>query len=90
MSISVSIPTLLRNLTNGEKKVSAQGSSVAEVIESLESQFPGIKAKLMHGNLIHRFVNIYVNEDDVRFADGLGTPVNAGDSLTILPAVAGG
>ncbi|WP_418648627.1 MoaD/ThiS family protein [Thauera butanivorans] len=90
MSILVVVPTLLRPLTNGEKRVSAQGSSVAEVIDHLESQFPGIKAKLVHGDRVHRFVNVYINEDDIRFADGLDTPVKAGDTLTVLPAVAGG
>lgn len=90
MSISVSIPTLLRPLTNGEKKVQAQAASVGEVIEHLEGQFPGIKARLMNGEDLHRFVNIYVNEEDIRFSDGLKTATRTGDSLTVLPAVAGG
>jgi molybdopterin converting factor small subunit len=81
---------LLRPLTNGEKKVQAQGASVGEVIEHLEGQFPGIKARLMSGEDLHRFVNIYVNEEDIRFSDGLKTATRAGDSLTVLPAVAGG
>ncbi|ENO90246.1 MoaD/ThiS family protein [Thauera linaloolentis] len=90
MSVSVIVPTLLRPLTNGEKEVYAQGNSVAEAIDHLETQFPGIKARLVNGDQVHRFVNIYVNEDDIRFADGLRTLVKAGDSLTVLPAVAGG
>lgn len=90
MSISVIVPTLLRNLTNGEKKVSVKGNSVAEVIENLDSQYPGMKAKLVHGDQVHRFVNIYINEEDIRFSNGLNTPVRVGDSLTVLPAVAGG
>ncbi|MCQ4298056.1 MoaD/ThiS family protein [Pseudomonas stutzeri] len=90
MSISVIVPTLLRPLTNGEKTVFTQGNSVAEAIENLEHQFPGLKARLVSAEHVHRFVNIYVNEDDIRFSDGLNTPLKAGDSLTVLPAVAGG
>lgn len=90
MSISVIVPTLLRPLTHGEKNVTAQGSSVSELIENLDSQYPGIKAKLIKDDQVHRFVNIYINDDDIRFAEGLNTPVKAGDSLTVLPAVAGG
>lgn len=90
MSISILVPTLLRPLTKGEKKVQAQGSSVAEVIDHLERQFPGIKDKIISGDQLRCFVNVYVNETDVRFADGLKTSVRSGDSLTVLPAVAGG
>jgi len=90
MSISVLIPTLLRPLTNGEKTVQAQGRCVGEVIDHLDRQFPGIKEKLVNGEALHRFVNVYVNDNDVRFADGLKTPIQTGDSLTVLPAVAGG
>jgi len=90
MSISVLIPTLLRPLTKGEKTVQAQGAYVGEVIDHLDSQFPGIKDKLVSGDALHRFVNVYVNDSDVRFVDGLKTPIQAGDSLTVLPAVAGG
>lgn len=90
MSVSVIIPTLLRSLTEGEKKVQAQGKSVGEVIDYLDGQFPGIKERLVSGDQLHQFVNIYVNDGDVRFAEGLKTPIRAGDSLTVLPAVAGG
>jgi len=90
MSVSVTIPTLLRPLTNGEKSVQAQGACVADVINHLDHQFPGIKEKLVSGDALHRFVNVYINDNDVRFADGLKTPVQAGDNLTVLPAVAGG
>lgn len=90
MPVSVIIPTLLRPFTNGEKRVEAQGSSVGEVIDYLEGQFPGIKQKLVSGDQLHRFVNAYVNESDIRFAEGLKTPVQSGDILTVLPAVAGG
>src|SRR5690606_41504624 len=90
MSISVSIPTLLRPLTNGEKKVQAQGASVGEVIEHLEGQFPGIKARLMSGEDLHRFVNIYVNEEAIGFTVGLKPAPRAAASLPVLPAEAGG
>ncbi len=90
MSVSVVIPTLLRPLTQGEKRVEAQGDCVARVIDDLEGRYPGIKARLISGDEVHRFVNIYVNENDIRFAAGLKTPIRAGDSLTVLPAVAGG
>lgn len=90
MSVSVIVPTLFRILTRGEKTVSAQGGSVAEVLDHLDQQFPGLKAKLVQGDQLQRFVNLYVNEDDIRFAQGLQTPVRSGDSLTVLPAVAGG
>jgi len=90
MSISVLIPTLLRPLTKGEKAVQAQGACVGEVIDHLDRQFPGIKEKLVSGDALHRFVNVYVNDNDVRFAEGLKTPIQSGDSLTVLPAVAGG
>lgn len=90
MSVSVIVPTLLRPLTKGEKKVEAQGSSVGDVIDYLDGQFPGIKEKLVSGGQLHRFVNVYVNENDIRFTEGLKTPIHSGDSLTVLPAVAGG
>lgn len=90
MAVTVSVPTILRTHTGGEKSVDASGSSVAEIIEDLESRHSGIKARLVTDGALHRFVNIYVNDEDVRFAGGLEAPVKDGDNLTILPAVAGG
>ncbi len=90
MAVTVSIPTLLRTHTKGEKSVQAAGSSVGEVIEDLESQYGGIKARLVKEGSLHRFVNVYVNDEDVRFAGGLAAAVKDGDNVTILPAVAGG
>ncbi|MGG5287609.1 MoaD/ThiS family protein [Pseudomonas shirazensis] len=90
MSVSVMVPTLLRPLTEGQKKVEAQGETVRQLIDQLEQRYPGIKARLVHDDQVHRFVNIYVNDDDIRFADGLATAIAAGDRLTVLPAVAGG
>jgi molybdopterin synthase sulfur carrier subunit len=90
MSVTVSIPTILRPHTGGEKRVTAQGSTLAEVIADLESNHPGIAERLIDSGKLHRFVNIYVNDEDVRFSGGLDTQISDGDSVTILPAVAGG
>ena len=90
MSVEVSIPTILRTHTGGEKSVEAKGATVAEVIDDLEARHPGIAARLVKDGKLHRFVNIYVNDEDVRFSGGLDTEISDGDSVTILPAVAGG
>jgi MoaD family protein len=90
MAITVSIPTILRTHTGGEKSVEASGATLAEVIDSLETNHGGLKARLVKDGTLHRFVNIYVNDEDVRFAGGLEAKVADGDNVTILPAVAGG
>ena len=90
MAVTVSIPTILRTHTDNEKSVQAAGSTVSEVISDLDAKYGGIKDRLVKDGSLHRFVNIYVNDEDVRFAGGLEAPVADGDSLTILPAVAGG
>ena len=90
MSVSVSIPTILRTHTGGEKRVSASGATLAAVIADLEANFAGISERLVDNGKLHRFVNIYVNDEDVRFSGGLDTEISDGDSVTILPAVAGG
>ncbi len=90
MAIEVRIPTILRSYTGGEKSVSAQGESLAALIESLEAGHPGIRERLIDGEDLRRFVNIYVNDEDVRFLGGLDAPVSDGDQVVILPAVAGG
>ena len=91
MSIMVRIPTPLRRVTNGQDKVSTEGGTLSEIVQSLDSQFPGIKARLCddQGEL-RNFVNVYVNGEDVRFMDGLGTETKSGDEISIVPAVAGG
>ncbi len=91
MAIEVRIPTILRSYTDGNKAVEAKGDTLAGLIDDLDSQHPGIKGRLItdEGNL-HRFVNIYVNDEDVRFLGSLGTALSDGDSVTVLPAVAGG
>jgi len=90
MSVSVSVPTILRPVTKGEKTVSAEGGTLSEVITDLDSRYSGMGDKLIKNGALHRFVNIYVNDEDVRFTGGLETTVAEGDNVTILPAVAGG
>ena len=90
MAIEVRIPTILRSYTGGEKAVEASGSTLSELIDDLESSHPGIKERLIEGEDLRRFVNLYVNDEDVRFTGALDTQVKDGDSVTILPAVAGG
>ncbi|HEY5841662.1 MAG TPA: MoaD/ThiS family protein [Mycobacterium sp.] len=90
MPVSVSIPTILRPHTRGEKRVSAEGATLAAVISDLEANYSGIAERLVDNGKLHRFVNIYVNDEDVRFSGGLETQIAEGDSVTILPAVAGG
>ncbi|NIJ10928.1 MoaD family protein [Saccharomonospora amisosensis] len=90
MPVTVSIPTILRNHTGGEKSVEASGKTVAEVIDDLEAKHGGLKERLVKDEKLHRFVNVYVNDEDVRFAGGLDAEVSDGDTVTILPAVAGG
>ncbi len=91
MSIEVRIPTILRKHTNGERKVTGQGSTLRELIDDLERRSSGLKAALVgEDGSLHRFINIYVNDEDVRFLGGIETPLEDGDSVSILPAVAGG
>ena len=90
MTVTVSIPTILRSHTGGEKRVSATGSTLEAVIADLEANHSGIAERLVDGGKLNRFVNIYVNDEDVRFSGGLSTEIADGDSVTILPAVAGG
>ena len=90
MTVSVSIPTILRTHTGGEKRVTATGDTLDAVITDLEANYSGITERLIDNGKLHRFVNIYVNDEDVRFSGGLATEISDGDSVTILPAVAGG
>lgn len=91
MSISVRIPTPLRRVTNGADRVAAEGDTLAQIIDSLESQHPGIKGRLCdEDGELRNFVNVYVNGEDVRFMQGLGTATKSGDEVSIVPAVAGG
>ena len=91
MSIDVRVPTVLREHTGGESKVTAQGSTMREVIDDLDSRHPGLKDRLVDGSGgLHRFINLYVNDEDVRYLGGIETPIDDGDTVSILPAVAGG
>lgn len=91
MAIDVRIPTILRAFTGGAKAVSGSGDTLADLLTDLDSRHPGLRARLItpEGGL-HRFVNIYVNDEDVRFQGSLDAKLNDGDTVTILPAVAGG
>lgn len=95
MAIEVRIPTILRTYTGGEKAVDANGATLAELIEDLEANHPGLKERLLDAkddgsSDLRRFVNVYVNDEDVRFTGGLGTALGDGDQVVVLPAVAGG
>ena len=90
MAIEVRIPTLLRTYTGGEKAVSADGASLSALIDDLESNHPGIKERLVEDGDLRRFVNVYVNDEDVRFIGGLEAELSDGDQVVVLPAVAGG
>jgi molybdopterin synthase sulfur carrier subunit len=90
MSIEVRIPTILRPFTKDQKVVVATGATLAEAIESLDSQYPGVGERLLENGALRRFINVYVNDEDVRFSGALDTVLKPGDSITILPAVAGG
>ena len=91
MSVSIRVPTQLRMHTDGKGTVAAEGSTIGEVLKDLVSRFPGIGASVITDDgSLHKFVNVYVNDDDVRYLDKLDTTVKDGDDITILPAVAGG
>jgi len=90
MAVTVSIPTILRTHTGGEKSVDAKGTTLAELIDDLDANHGGIKSRLVKEGSLHRFVNVYVNDEDVRFSGGLEAAIADGDNVTILPAVAGG
>jgi sulfur-carrier protein len=90
MAIEVRIPTILRQYTGGAKAVDGAGDTLAAVIDDLEAHYPGLRDRLVDDYGLRRFVNVYLNDEDVRFLDGLKTQVRDGDSVTVLPAVAGG
>ncbi len=90
MAVTVSVPTILRTHTDGAKSVPATGGTLGQVIDDLDARHGGLKGRLVTEGKLHRFVNVYVNDEDVRFSGGLDTAVTDGDEVTILPAVAGG
>jgi molybdopterin converting factor small subunit len=90
MAIEVRIPTILRQYTDGQKAVEGTGDTLAELFADLETRHAGIHARIVEGEQLRRFVNVYLNDEDVRFLDGINTKLTDGDNVTILPAVAGG
>ena len=90
MSIEVRIPTILRQYTSGAKAVEGSGSTLAELFDDLETRHSGLRERLVDDKGLRRFVNVYLNDEDVRFLGGLETSVADGDHVTVLPAVAGG
>jgi len=90
MAIEVRIPTILRTYTDGAKSVTGEGDTLADLFADLESRHAGIRERLVDDGKLRRFVNVYLNDEDVRFLDGISTRLGDGDSVTILPAVAGG
>ncbi len=90
MAVEVRIPTILRTYTGGAKAVEGKGNTLGEVIDSVDTEHPGIKERLVDAGDLRRFVNVYLNDEDVRFLGGLTTEVGEGDVVVVLPAVAGG
>lgn len=90
MAIEVRIPTILRSYTGGAKMVESVGATLSDVVSDLDRRHPGIGERLVDGNDLRRFINVYVNDEDVRFTGGLATEVTDGDTVVVLPAVAGG
>jgi molybdopterin converting factor small subunit len=91
MSVTIRVPTTLRTLTSGESQVSVDGGTVAEVLAALDAAHPGFSDKLLDDDgKLRRFVNVFVADDDVRFMQGMATPVPDGETMSIVPAVAGG
>jgi molybdopterin synthase sulfur carrier subunit len=90
MGVVVKIPTQLRSLTGGEGETEVEGSSVGEVLDALYERYDGLRDRITQDGELRRFVNVYAGGEDIRFGDGLDTPVSDGDEVTILPAVAGG
>ena len=90
MSVEVRIPTILRTFTGGAKAVHGKGATLHQVLDDIEARNPGLKDRIVEGETLRRFVNVYVNDEDVRFSGGLDAPTTDGDVVVVLPAVAGG
>jgi molybdopterin converting factor small subunit len=90
MAIEVRIPTILRSYTGGAKAVEGSGTTLDELLSNLDAEHAGLRDRLVDGENLRRFVNVYLNDEDVRFLGGLKTPLADGDTVTVLPAVAGG
>ncbi len=91
MSVRIKLPTILRKHADGEAVVDAEGATLRELLSDLESKYPGVTKNVVSQNGgLHRFINVYVNDEDVRYLGSLETPVKDGDTVSLLPAVAGG
>lgn len=90
MAVKVQVPAPMRQHAEGQSVVEVSGASVKEVLDALGAKYPGLTGRLFDGGQLRRFVNLYLNNEDVRYLDGLTTPVKDGDELAIIPAVAGG
>ena len=90
MAIEVRVTSVLQRITGGKRTVMADGETIIDVLESVESNYPGIKSQVTDNGSLRRFVNIYLNDEDIRYLDQLNTPVKDGDVVSILPALAGG
>ena len=90
MSVTVRIPTPLRSLTGGADLVELEGQTVGAILDALDAKHAGIKDRICKQGQVQRFVNVYVNQEDIRFAENLQTPVSDGDEVSIVPAIAGG
>jgi MoaD family protein len=91
MSVQVKIPTVLRKHTDGEAQMEAEGATIRDLIEDISGRHPEFRERVVADNgQLHRFINVYANDEDVRYLDGLDTKVSDGDTVSILPAVAGG
>jgi sulfur-carrier protein len=90
MSVEVRIPTILRTFTGGEKAVFGDGATLQEVFDDIDTRNPGLKERIVESETLRRFVNVYVNDEDVRFSGGLKAATADGDVVVVLPAVAGG
>jgi sulfur-carrier protein len=90
MAIEVRIPTILRTYTGGAKVVEGDGATLKELLDDLDAKHAGLRGRLVDNDDLRKFVNVYVNDEDVRFRGGLGAELNDGDTITVLPAVAGG
>ena len=90
MATEVRIPTILRNLTDGAKAVEGEGATLGELITDLDKRYAGIGERLLEDGKLRRFINVYLNDEDVRFLQQLDTPIREGDVVSVLPALAGG
>ena len=90
MSVEVRVPNVLQKYTDGQKTVRAEGTTIGQLLDNLDGTHPGLKTGVMQDGKLHRFVNIYVNDEDIRYLGQLDAPVKDGDVVAILPALAGG